>query len=86
MSEGLRVPVRFARLNLMGHWPMTGPFDIIFCRNVMIYFDRETQQDLVDRFYGLLSHGGYLFTGHSESLAGLSTDFTYVKPAIHRKH
>lgn len=85
VMDELRAPVRFAKLNLMGHWPMTGPFDVIFCRNVMIYFDRETQQQLVDRFYTLLSPGGYLFTGHSESLAGLSTSFHYVKPAVHKK-
>lgn len=81
----LRSLVAFASLNLMAEWPMRGPFDLIFCRNVMIYFDKRTQEDLVNRFYGLLKPGGYLFVGHSESLAGFNTRFRYVQPAVHLK-
>lgn len=77
--------VAFARLNLIGHWPMKGPFQVIFCRNVMIYFDKPTQQRLVGRFARLLEDGGYLFIGHSESLSGLSHPYRFVQPAIYRK-
>lgn len=83
VKQELRSLVSFAPLNLMGEWPMHGPFNVIFCRNVMIYFDKPTQENLVDRFYGLLAPGGYLFVGHSESLAGFETDFRYVQPAVH---
>ncbi|MEP6764149.1 MAG: protein-glutamate O-methyltransferase CheR [Gemmatimonadaceae bacterium] len=79
----LRRLVNFARLNLMDQWPMHGPFDAIFCRNVMIYFDKETQQRLVERFWALLSPGGHLFVGHSESLTGTSHQFDYVQPAVY---
>jgi chemotaxis protein methyltransferase CheR len=77
--------VQFARLNLMGDWPMKGPFDAIFCRNVMIYFDKPTQERLVARYSALLAPGGYLFVGHSESLSGLRHDLAYVQPATYRK-
>ena len=77
--------VTFARLNLMARWPMRGPFHAIFCRNVMIYFDRPTQQALVARFRELLAPGGYLFVGHSESLTALSHELTYVQPAVYRR-
>jgi chemotaxis protein methyltransferase CheR len=77
--------VQFARLNLMGDWPMKGPFDAIFCRNVMIYFDKPTQERLVARYSALLAPGGYLFVGHSESLSGLRHDLTYVQPATYRR-
>lgn len=81
----LRSPVTFARLNLMAPWPMRGPFQAILCRNVMIYFDRATQQRLVQRFQELLAPGGHLFVGHSESLTGLDHRLTYVQPAVYRR-
>jgi len=81
----LRRLVHFARLNLMGEWPMRGPLDVIFCRNVMIYFDKHTQERLVNRFWKLLKPGGHLFVGHSESLTGLPHKFRYVQPAIYVK-
>lgn len=77
--------VRFARLNLIGRWPMKGPFDVIFCRNVMIYFDKPTQLELVKRFWDILAPGGFLFIGHSESLTGVQHHFQYVEPAVYRK-
>ena len=84
-GPGLRALVSFAQLNLMGRWPMRGPFQAIFCRNVMIYFDKPTQQKLVARYHELLAPGGYLFVGHSESLSALGHDFTYVQPAVYQK-
>jgi chemotaxis protein methyltransferase CheR len=84
-GSGLRALVAFARLNLMDVWPMRGPFQAIFCRNVMIYFDKPTQQRLVARFHDLLAPGGHLFVGHSESLSGIAHGFTYVQPAVYRR-
>jgi chemotaxis protein methyltransferase CheR len=84
VAAALRAPVQFAPLNLMGAWPMRGPFHAIFCRNVMIYFDKPTQAALVARYHELLAPGGYLFVGHSESLSAVEHRFTYVQPAVYR--
>lgn len=85
VSDSVRKLVRLARLNLMKPWPMRGPFHVIFCRNVMIYFDKETQQGLIRRFWELLAPGGYLLVGHSESLTAASYRFKYVRPATYLK-
>jgi chemotaxis protein methyltransferase CheR len=82
-TPALRSLIQFGKLNLMERWPMRGPFDAIFCRNVMIYFDKATQQALVQRYWELLRPGGHLFVGHSESLTGLTHRFTYVQPAVY---
>jgi chemotaxis protein methyltransferase CheR len=85
IAPAARSCITFARLNLMESWPMKGPFDMIFCRNVMIYFDKPTQANLVERFGKLLKSGGMLFVGHSESLAGVQHTFKYVRPTIYEK-
>lgn len=85
VTPELRAPISFAHLNLMGPWPMSGPFDVIFCRNVMIYFDKPTVTKLVNRFYDLLAPGGYLFIGHSESLTSIQHRYNYVQPAVYEK-
>ena len=84
-EKNLRRLVHFAKLNLMERWPMQGPFNAILCRNVMIYFDKATQQQLVERYWQLLRPGGHLFVGHSESLTGLAHKFRYVQPAVYVK-
>ena len=85
VSRQLREIIRFGYLNLMTDWPMKGPLDFIFCRNVMIYFDKPTQEKLVNRYWNLLDSGGVLFTGHSESLTGVEHKFKYVQPTIYMK-
>jgi len=81
----IRAVVEFRRLNLMESFAHLGPFPVIFCRNVMIYFDRHTQQDLVNRLAGCLEPGGYLLVGHAESLSAVDSPLRYVRPAIYRK-
>jgi chemotaxis protein methyltransferase CheR len=85
VAEAVRAMVQFARLNLMTPWPMRGPFDFIFCRNVMIYFDRPTQDHLVQEFGRLLVPGGHLLVGHSETLSGRAPDLQYRMPAVYQK-
>ena len=85
VRELLRSVVVLRYLNLMSDWPIKGPIDFIFCCNVMIYFDKLTQERLVRRFYDLLAPGGILFTGHSESLTGVKHSFRYVQPTIYEK-
>jgi chemotaxis protein methyltransferase CheR len=85
VGPALRQLVLFRYLNLMKDWPVKGPLDFIFCRNVMIYFDKPTQGRLINRFYDLLGPGGVLFTGHSESLTGIEHPFAYVQPTIYIK-
>lgn len=78
--------VTFRRVNLMDPtFPIKQPLDVIFCRNVMIYFDRETQATLIAKFYQYLRPGGYLFIGHSESLQWIEHSFDYIKPTIYQK-
>lgn len=68
IAEDLKRLIAFRRLNLIEAWPMKGPFDVIFCRNVFIYFDTPTKAAILDRYVALLQPGGFLYLGHSESL------------------
>ena len=70
IDPAVQAMVRFRVLNLMGDWPMQRPFDVIFCRNVMIYFDTPTKERLVERFARQLAPGGFLYIGHSERVSG----------------
>ena len=81
----IRAQASFRRLNLMEKiaWPQS--FPVIFCRNVMIYFDRQTQEHVVRQLSNWLEPGGHLFVGHAESLTRVSHDLEYVRPAIYRK-
>lgn len=81
----LRELVTIQPLNLLHDWPMSGPFDAIFCRNVVIYFDQPTKQRLFRRYAQLLPVGGYLFLGHSESLHGINDDFELIGRTVYRK-
>ena len=81
----LQEMIEFRHLNLMSTWPVHGPLDLIFCRNVVIYFDKPTQRRLFERFAEVLAPDGYLIIGHSESLYSVSTDFELVGRTIYRK-
>ncbi|MEY2169489.1 MULTISPECIES: CheR family methyltransferase [unclassified Rhodanobacter] len=81
----LRELVTVQPLNLLHDWPMRGPFDAIFCRNVVIYFDQPTKQRLFSRYAALLPAGGHLFLGHSESLHGINDDFELIGRTVYRK-
>jgi chemotaxis protein methyltransferase CheR len=81
----IRSMIAYGRLNLKKKWPLNGPFHVIMCRNVMIYFNRRTQQELVSRFYDILEPGGYLFLGHSESVSGRNSGFQNIRPAVYQK-
>ena len=85
VRHSVRDRVRVRRLNLLEKWPMKKDFDVIFCRNALIYFDQETQQMLAKRFFSKLKPGGYFYIGHSESLSGLQHDFEYVGPTIYQR-
>jgi chemotaxis protein methyltransferase CheR len=85
VKNEIRQIISFRQLNLMREWPMTGYFDFIFCRNVLIYFDKETKSMLANRYADLLQSGSYLFIGHSESLHQLNTKFELIGNTIYRK-
>lgn len=84
-KRDLRDMVVFQRFNLMEKFPFEPNFDVIFCRNVMIYFDKYTQTQLVNKYYGSLKKDGYFFVGHSESLTGLKHPFKYIEPSVYQK-
>ena len=84
LSEEVRKQVIFKRFNLMDPF-LFQPFDLIFCRNVMIYFDQATRNALINKFYDVLKPGGYLFIGHSETIQRDSSKFVYIEPSVYQK-
>lgn len=83
----LRKKLTFNRLNLMDDsYPVPHDFDIIFCRNVLIYFDKETQEKVINKLCTRLRPGGYFLLGHSESITGMNVNLETIKPTIYRKN
>jgi chemotaxis protein methyltransferase CheR len=85
MKAALRSLITFKPLNLLDDWPMRGPFDMIFCRNVVIYFDKPTQRTLFNRYADILKPDGWLTVGHSESLQKLTDRFNLVSRTVYRR-
>jgi len=85
VKDTVRERITFKQLNLLEPWPMKGPFDVIFCRNVVIYFDKPTQKKLFNRYADMLAPGGYLFIGHSESLHRVTDRFESLGKTMYRK-
>jgi len=86
VKDKIRNQVIYRRFNLLEeNFPFKKKFHVIFCRNVMIYFDADTKARLVSKFYNHMEPGGYLFIGHSESIDRSKTNFKYIKPAVYRK-
>ncbi len=85
VADRVRQLITFKQLNLMEAWPMKGPFDFIFCRNVVIYFDKDTQRQLVSRYADLTAADGHLFLGHSESLFKVSDRYKLIGQTIYQK-
>ncbi|PHS68102.1 MAG: chemotaxis protein CheR [Methylophaga sp.] len=86
VSTELQQMITFKRLNLLHQWPMKGPFDFMFCRNVVIYFDKDTQRVLFKRYADLLAPEAHLFIGHSETLYKVSDDFSSLGKTIYKKN
>jgi chemotaxis protein methyltransferase CheR len=83
VREEVKRHVVFRRLNLsQPPFPMQGPFDIVFCRNVLIYFDLPVRQRLLEAVQGLLRPGGWLFLGHTETMTGVTTGFRVSRPSV----
>lgn len=85
VSPKLKELITFKQLNLMENWPMKGQFDVLFCRNVVIYFNKDSQRVLFDRFANILKEDSYMFLGHSESLYKVSDRFNLLGKTIHQK-
>jgi len=85
MNDLLRRMIVFKHLNLLDEWPFKGPFDAIFCRNVVIYFNKPTQKELFSRFADMLSPDGFLYIGHSENLFHVSDRFENIGKTIYRR-
>ncbi|MBF4693791.1 CheR family methyltransferase [Fusibacter ferrireducens] len=85
VKSNIKNEVIFRKFNLMNAFPFKKKFHIIFCRNVMIYFDKESKKELINKFYNALMPGGYLFIGHSETIEDRSQGFKYIQPAIYKK-
>lgn len=86
VKDSIKKMIQFSWLNLSSPpYPMKGPLDIIFCRNVMIYFDNKVKERLLEDMHRLLKPGGYLMVGHAESLSGLLSRFKSIKPSVYIK-
>ena len=85
MNPELQQMITFKQLNLLEEWPVKGPIDIIFCRNVVIYFDKDTQRILFDRYADLLASDGKLFIGHSENMFNICDRFESLGDTVYRK-
>lgn len=85
VKKELRDKIEFKKINLIEPYPLKEPFDLIFCRNVMIYFITETKRDIVERMVPLLKPGGYLIIGMAETLKGVTDKLKYVAPAVYRR-
>jgi chemotaxis protein methyltransferase CheR len=85
INDAVKELITFKELNLISDWPMKGPFDVIFCRNVVIYFDRDTQRHIVGRMEALQRPGDHLILGHSESLLDISTSYRLLGNTVHRR-
>jgi chemotaxis protein methyltransferase CheR len=86
ISQLIKEEVIFRQFNLMSEvFPFKKKFHVIFCRNVMIYFDQKTKDELIEKFYEFTEPGGYLFIGHSESLNRENCRYQYIMPAVYRK-
>lgn len=85
IKEEIRSRIEFRHLNLLGEYPFSDTFQLVFCRNVMIYFDRKTQEELVRKLARLLVPKGHVLIGHSESLTGLNTGLKCLRPSIYQK-
>ena len=85
IDRRVRSLITFKQLNLLDSWPMRGPFDAIFCRNVVIYFDKQEKCVLFDRLADMLAPGGWLYIGHSENLHGITDRFQLMGRTIYRR-
>lgn len=85
VCDAIRKEITFRPLNLMEPLKFAKPFDLIFCRNVMIYFDAPTKDKLIDKFYDVTAMGGFLFIGHSEVINRETAKYAYIRPAIYQK-
>lgn len=85
VKPDLQKYIHFKRLNLLQDWPMSGSFDVIFCRNVVIYFDKPTKEGLFNRYASILSEQGFLFLGHSESMGKDQKNFKSLGKTMYRK-
>lgn len=85
ISDSIREKIQFKYINLNEPFPSLGKFHLIFLRNVMIYFDKETRVKLIEKMSAHLNQGGYLFIGHSETLLDITNELVMVQPTIYRK-
>ncbi|MBI1954306.1 MAG: chemotaxis protein CheR, partial [Proteobacteria bacterium] len=85
LKNSIKNLITFKQLNLLHSWPMKGPFDVIFCRNTVIYFDIEAQKKIFNQMADLLAHEGWLYIGHSENLFNITDRFKLVGKTIYQK-